>query len=359
MRSGARAGRVRIPVKRSVVLLVAVISAAALVSGCSGNAGPAAAKVGSTTISRSSLDDELTAISSNTAWMKLVSSSLGSSLSAPDGGVSTKLSSAWLNTLLQQAAVDQIFAHRHLTISAANRAAATQAAIGLFGNKKTFNRLPRWYRNTVLARQQRYAAVAEIAPPLPKPTDAQLQAYFQQIGSQVCPTAEAVAHIQLDTKEQADAVEALLAQGGDFAALAEQYSTDKQSASTGGIIACKQTQTFSQIPQSIQDSANALAIGAIAQPVQTANGWSIVKMVPWTFESAKAVVGAIYQSQQSSPVKRLVLARLAKTKIWVDPRYGKVVTRNGQINLQPPVAPNPPSKPPAPSTNAAADVSGQ
>ena len=345
--------------KRSVALLIAVISAAVMLSGCGANAGPAAAKVGTTTISRDSFDDELATISSNTAWMKLVTQSLGSSLKAPAGGVSTKLSSAWLNTLLQQAIVDQIFTHRHLTVSAANRTAAKDAAIGLFGDAKTFAKLPASYRDIVLRRQQRYAAVAEIAPPLPTPTDAELQTYFQQIGSQVCPTAEAVGHIQLATKEQADAVEALLAQGGDFTALAAQYSTDKPSAPSGGIIACKQTQHFTEIFSSLQDTANALALGAISQPVQTDNGWSIVKMVPWDFESGKTVVAAIYKSQLASPVKQLVLAGLVKAKVWIDPRYGKVVKRGGTVDVQRPTAPTPPSKPPAPSTSAAADVSGQ
>jgi PPIC-type PPIASE domain len=346
-------------VKRSVALLVAVISAAVILSGCGGNAGPAAAKVGTTTISRDSLDDDLSTISSNTAWMKLVSQSLGSSLSAPDGGVSTKLSSAWLNTLLQQAIVDQIFAHRHLTVSSADRAAAKQAAFGLFGDEKTFNQLPRSFRDSVLRRQERYAAVAEIAPPLPKPTDATLQAYFQQISSQVCPTAEAVAHIQLDTKDEADRVEAALAQGGDFAALADQYSTDKLSAPSGGIIACKQTAQFNQILQPLQDAANALAIGAISQPVQTTTGWSIVKMVPWDFESGRGVVEQIYTSNLASAMTQLVQGRLVKTKIWIDPRYGKLAKRGGTVSITPPVAPDPPSKPPAPSTSAAAGVSGQ
>ena len=48
----ARAGRVPIPVKRTFSLLVAVISAAALLSACSSTGGPVAAKVDSTTISR-------------------------------------------------------------------------------------------------------------------------------------------------------------------------------------------------------------------------------------------------------------------------------------------------------------------
>jgi parvulin-like peptidyl-prolyl isomerase len=346
-------------VKRSVTLLVAVISAAALLSGCGGSLGPAAAKVGTTAISRDTLDDELRTISSNSTWMKIAAQSLGASLTAPEGGVSIKLSTAWLYQLVQQAAVDQIFDQRHLTVSAANRATAKDAAYSLFGDQKTFKELPRSFQDTVLRRQERRAAVEDVAPPLPKPTDAELKTLFDQVGSQVCPTAEAVAHIQLDTKEQADAVEALLAQGGDFAALAAQYSTDKPSAPSGGIIACKQTQHFSEILQPLQDTANALAVGAISQPVQTTDGWSIVKMVAWDFESGKAVIAAIREAQLASPITQLVLARLVKSHVWIDPRYGKLVKRGGNAFIQPPTAPNPPSKPPAPSTSAAADVSGQ
>ena len=101
---------------------------------------------------------------------------------------------------------------------------------------------------------------------MPQPstaTDAQLQQFFESTKAQFCPSGTVVAHILVKTKAEADAVEAALAQGADFATLAAQKSTDTGSATRGGLVACTDSQQFTQLAASFRAGADSVPLEAI------------------------------------------------------------------------------------------------
>lgn len=357
----ARAGRVPVPVKRTLALLVAVICAAALLSGCGSAGDPAAAKVGSTTIRRSALDDELRELADNKAWIKAVQPNFGADLAAPTGGVNTQLSAAWLQTLVNQEVVDRVFAQRHLTVTPEIRTAAKQSTLGILAGAKTSNRFPRWFRDEVARRQQRYAAVAASLPPRTAPTDAVLQEFFSRVGTQLCPSNLAILEIKVATKEAADAIVTDLAGGADFGTLARDRSTDTTTGPNGGLAACKDTPQYNQLPEAMRQVITPLASGSVSQPLQTTDGFQVFKVVAWDYAVAHDVLVQLYDQQQATPIQQLVDARLVKTKhIWIDPRYGTLVRSGGTVRIHPPKPPSPRSNPKlTPSTTTPAGASGQ
>jgi parvulin-like peptidyl-prolyl isomerase len=355
--TGVRAGRVPVSVKRTFALLVAVIGTAALLSGCGGAAAPVAAKVGSATISRTTLDDELSELANNPRWIAAVQQNFSGALTAPDGGISAQLSSAWLNTLVNQEIVDQAYEKRHLKVTPEQRAQAKTAVSGLLAGTQTIQKFSPWFRDLVLHRQERYAAVAASVPPLPAPTETQLREYFSRIGSQLCPTNVAILMIQVATAPEADAIEAELAAGADFATLAGQRSTHSQSATSGGLVACKDTPQYSQLPETLRSAVGPLASGSVSQPVATGTGVQIFKVVPWSYDVAHGVLSQLWVQQHASAIEEFVNASLVRTKVWIDPRYGTVVRRGGTVVIHPPKAPTPrsdPVLPPSTTTPAAA-----
>jgi len=83
-------------------------------------------------------------------------------------------------------------------------------------------------------------------------------------------------HILVADKATADLIEQKLKAGGDFAALAKQYSTDTGSKNNGGDLGW-----FSkgQMVPAFEQAAFSLQPGQISQPVQTQYGWHIIQVL--------------------------------------------------------------------------------
>lgn len=84
------------------------------------------------------------------------------------------------------------------------------------------------------------------------------------------------AHILVETEETAKDIIAKLSEGGDFAALAKEYSTDSSNKDKGGDLG-----TFSagQMVAPFSEAAFAMEAGTTSEtPVQTEFGWHIIKI---------------------------------------------------------------------------------
>jgi foldase protein PrsA len=357
-------------VKRTLLVLVAVLGAALVLSACGDSVGPNAATVGSTDINRKDFEDELKTISENKAFQKTVEaqnkqnaqqnpSATPLSIKVGEHGVSVPgLATPWLNSRVNQVIVDQVFKQRGLKVTAADRAAAKTAAQSTFGTVKVFKQFPKSFRDELLARAARLEAVQSSLPKPAPPTDAQLETLVQQTQAQSCPSNKLVAVIVVPTQAAADAVKTQLDGGADFSTLAKAQSTDTTSAPVGGLKACTDTQGYQQLDPAVQAAVTATPLGSTSAPVAVTGGFEIVKVSPWDLANARPVIEQFYAQQQESPVAAFVNQRLVKAKVWVDPRYGSVRRANKTVTIVPPKTPNPRSSPTTTSstTPAAAQV---
>ena len=327
--------------RRTAPVLVAVLAAAFLLSACgTGDGSPVAAKVGSTSISRSDLNDQLEVLAKNTKWMKSVASQFGvPTLVEPNGGVSTRLSAAWLTALMNQAVVDQAFEDKDLKVTDANRQAAKQSAEQLFNTDsgQTFGTMPQWFQDDFLDAQSRYEAVSATVPANPEPRQQDLEPLLEGAATQYCPSGNAVSHILVNTRAEADQIEAELAAGADFATLAKDRSLDTGTKELGGFLTCTGSPNYTQLPEDFRQAAAAVTLGTISAPIQTAAGFHVVKISTFDLTNMRPVLEALYAQSLQPPMTKFVDQRLRKAKLWVDPRYGTL----GRA----PVRVNPPEQP--------------
>lgn len=345
--------------RRSFPFLIVVLSAAVVLSACGGGAaGGAAAKVNSTTISQTEFTDQLAVLADNTKWLTALAPQFGDApLTAANGNVSSTFAAAWLTALMNQAIVDQAFAKKDLEVTEANKKAALTAAKSLFSTEKggTFETMPKWFRDEFVAGQGRYEAVKPTVPPNPKATEAQLDDILQRSKTTYCLSGDAVSHILVKTRAEADQIEAALAQGQDFATLARQ-STDTGSRLQGGFLTCTGSPNWSQLPEAFRTAVEAQPVGTISAPIQTDLGFHVVKRSTYDLANLRAFAERTWDRSLRPPMTQFINNQLIKSKLWVDPRYGTVA--QGPVRVQPPKAPEPKSKPPTSSTTAPAGASG-
>jgi parvulin-like peptidyl-prolyl isomerase len=333
-------------VRRSVPVLAAVLGAALLLSACGGAASPTAAKVNTTRILRSDLNDQLEVLSNNTKWMAQVAEQFGKkTLAEPNGGVSTSLSAAWLTALMNQAIVDTEFEAKDLKVSDENKQAAKAAANQLFNTQQgqTFGSMPKWFRDDFLAGQERYEAVKEVVPDNPVATDAQIEEFFGRVAQQYCPSGNAISHILQSTREGAEQIEAALAAGQDFVTLARQ-SEDTATDTAGGFLTCTGSPNFQQLPEPFRQAVEAVPLGGISQPIQSDAGWHVVRVTPFDIPNVRAFIADLYRRSLQPPMTQFINNQLLKAKLWIDPRYGTLL--KGPVRVQPPKAPRPRNNPP-------------
>ena len=108
-------------------------------------------------------------------------------------------------------------------------------------------------------------------------------------------------------KKQADEVMAKLKAGGDFDALAKQYSKDPGSASKGGDLGWAGR---GQFVKPFEDSLFSLKTGELSQPVKSEFGYHIIRLeevdggTSKTFEQVRAEVEAEYKADQLRTIFR-------------------------------------------------------
>ncbi len=107
-------------------------------------------------------------------------------------------------------------------------------------------------------------------------TDADIEAHYAANEAQyTVPASRTVRHILAKTKELADEIVRKLEQGGDFAALAKEYSEDPGSKDSGGELTIKIGET---VPP-FEKASFALDKGGRSAPVKTDYGWHVIEAV--------------------------------------------------------------------------------
>jgi parvulin-like peptidyl-prolyl isomerase len=319
MASTSSPGRARS--RAALVGLLVLVSVAA--AACSGGSGPAAVTVNGETLSQSSVDRELAAIRSNPQ--------LQAQTTAPDAH--SVIDATWLTAVVETEVAAQEVKRAHVRITADDRTAAQTWADGYFGDPSVFAAFPKWFRDAVLAR---YANVPAIVRKHAKPpTDADVQADYEQSLAQNCPSGRLVSHILVTTEQAAQSIEQQLAAGANFAQLATKQSTDTGSAPRGGALGCIDNQ---QLDPTFTAAANATPIGKVSAPVHTQFGWHVIRVdnvrtaVPLASVANEIRVDLVEQSPQGM---QALVKTMAAAKVKVASRYGKWVVRNGQGQVEP------------------------
>jgi foldase protein PrsA len=119
------------------------------------------------------------------------------------------------------------------------------------------------------------------------------------------PETRRVRHILVADEATAASVKAQLDAGGDFVALAKQYSTENSSKENGGDLGEIASLNSGQVPPEVEPAMNQLAAGQTSGPVKSSIGYHIIRVdeiIPaktLTFEeTAEEIKSSNFQQKQ-------------------------------------------------------------
>ncbi len=346
------------------VLLGGVAATAALgvgLSGCSSTLGYAAV-VNGARISQTTLNHELADISANQQYVKLIDQPGGSGPVA--GSTTGTYNKSFVALLLDQQIRFEIIRQKLVAAKAVPTAAQVSAAkanVTQAFPTGVYAAFPARYQNLLATQQaEADAFVKAVTPDL---TGDALNTYYQSHQGDYA-TEACVSHIliadkdstgQLDyTSSLADAkkVKTLLDSGGDFAALAKQYSQDNQgtsggSAAQGGALqgsaadGCLTTQDLQGLVPEFAQAVVGLGVNQVSDPVKTQFGYHLIEVTKRSVEPLDATVTADIRQRVAGD--RLNTS-VSQAKVKVNPEFGSFngkASATGQVpGVVPPLVPN-------------------
>ncbi len=123
-------------------------------------------------------------------------------------------------------------------------------------------------------------------------TDEAVASYFKENKEALGQTATVEAsHILTETKEEAEEVAQKLADGGDFAELAAEYSVDPGTAENGGELG---SFGLGEMAPAFEEAAFALNTDEISEPVETEFGYHVIKVT----DKTEAVEASLEDNQE-------------------------------------------------------------
>jgi peptidyl-prolyl cis-trans isomerase C len=297
-----------------VVTLAVVVALVAGVAVLASGSGPAAFRVGNHETSQRDVDDELRALAENHVLRDMLNQARAQGqniapIGVTDGSVTASTSSGWVGLRIGQEVARQEVAHRGFRVTKADRTLAQQFASESLSGAKAFAAMPAWFRHREVDAWTSVAVLDRRLLANPPP------ALLAAAGAQ-CPSGRYVSHILVATLEQADAIEAQLAGGADFAELAKAESTDA-SGSNGGQLGCLDDSTFVEPFATV---AKTQAIGVVSAPVQTQYGFHVILVTdqPPQLIVERAAIAEILSHSRGKNVE-------------VDTRYGRWDKKHGQV----------------------------
>ncbi|MFV0384138.1 peptidylprolyl isomerase [Paracoccus sp. (in: a-proteobacteria)] len=134
-------------------------------------------------------------------------------------------------------------------------------------------------RNTLAS-----SVISKIAAEQPSEDD--IQAAYAKLFTDTAPVTEySAAHILVDSEDKAKEVKKKLDEGGDFGALAQEYSTGPSGPNNGDL----GWFTADQMVQPFGEAVKALEKGQISDPVQTDFGWHVIQLKDTRVKEAPAL----------------------------------------------------------------------
>jgi hypothetical protein len=303
--------RLSLGVVAALAVVVALIAGVAVLASGS---GPAAFKVGNHETSQRDVDDELRALAENQVLRDQIAQARAQGqniapIGVSDGSVTASTGSGWVGLRIGQEVARQEVARKGLQVAGTDRKLAQAFAAESLGGAQAFAAMPAWFRHRVVEAWTSVAVLDRRILANPPP------ALLAAAGAQ-CASGRYVSHILVATQEQADAIEAQLAAGADFAELAKAKSTDS-SGSDGGQLGCLDDSTFVEPFATV---AKTQAIGVPSAPVQTQFGFHVILVtnLPPQLDIERAAIAEILSHARGKAVQ-------------VDARYGRWDKKNGQV----------------------------
>jgi parvulin-like peptidyl-prolyl isomerase len=143
-------------------------------------------------------------------------------------------------------------------------------------------------------------------------TDEDIQAYYEENKSQFQqPASREVRHILVKTKAKADDIHQQLENGGDFAQLAKQFSTDPASKNEGGKFTAQKGATVAPFDK----VAFELKTGELSEPVKTQFGWHIIEAVGDIEEATTQPLSEVRESISTTLLEEKKNARINE---WIE-----------------------------------------
>jgi hypothetical protein len=320
-----------------LLVVLTVIGAACSDSDGGSEAKGTAITVDDTTISAADFVDELRIIADNDEFADLLKREDDTKLAPRDGTIEQTLSSAWVSNVVNQVLADREFERRDLEVTPKIRAQARKNAAELFRGRKVFDAFPESFRKLVTERQARQDAVVAELPKKIEPTEAELLALYPGV-EQNCQQGKLVAQIYVDTKQEADAVAAELAQGADFATLARERSLDP-SKDRGGLTMCIGSTRWTASVEEVQQAVQSTPIGGTTAPIDYGDGYTIIRVLPLSYETARPLIVDDWHGKHPSAFYDLLANARKNAKISAAKRFAIIHhTENGPA-IAPPLKP--------------------
>jgi len=338
---------------RKLLLTVALLVGVALAAGaCDTTPSGYAAQVGGTTISSATLTAALSSAAADPATCE-VQSFLGvSSIHGAGSGdetYSSAFAAAVLHQLIETEVMRRQLAAEHLAITPFARAVGVAeldsaltptstssgpscpgtGATTLQGFTPDFRRqLVDFYAGLSLLIA--HANGLELTP-------AGVGSYAAAHGG--APSITCLSAIVVSSQGSAQTLEADLAKGASFAALARAHSLDTQSAPNGGAIGCAPPAQIAQLAAPLNKIVPRLAVGQASAPVHISTFWAIVLVTSrhalGTVQSAATLLG-----QHAAAGEAAFRAGLARVDVVVDPAYGSWSRSGATLTVATPAGPS-------------------
>lgn len=161
------------------------------------------------------------------------------------------------------------------------------------------------------------AVVSELEADLEPPSTAdadQLLADDPASWTEVC-----TSHILVATEEEAEDVLSQLAEGADFAELAQELSLDTGSGAAGGNLGC--TSPVGYVEEFAAATLSA-PIGEVTDPVQSQFGFHLIRVDSRTEASSEELVFAATQNQLNDALQTWYDGALASAEVEVSEEFG-------------------------------------
>lgn len=184
-----------------------------------------------------------------------------------------------LSMMISNKVVDLEADKEKVTVTDKEIQAELDEMVEQYGGQDTFNTLlaQNGLTEDVFKEQiEQNLKVTKILEPSIEITDDEIKTYFED-NKESLDTPEQVeaSHILVEDEETAKEVKKKLDEGGDFAELAKEYSTDTQTKESGGELGYFSS---GQMVEEFDKAAFAMDVDEISDPVKTDYGYHIIKV---------------------------------------------------------------------------------